>query len=163
MPFQQPTVLKVEKGTRPLKLEEAVTIAEALEVSLEALTQYVEDELAAEAVTHVEEANIQFAHLNRRRMVAGRMMAIVRYVESCGSRAEAPTTGCERLAAVKTSRAAGGGKTSPFASTTSPRLPGSQVTMASVEKRIRNGQVRWYARYRDPNGAPAHQDVRPQG
>lgn len=24
--------------------------------------------------------------------------------------------------------------------------------MASVEKRIRDGRVRWYARYRDPNG-----------
>ena len=26
--------------------------------------------------------------------------------------------------------------------------------MASVEKRTRNGQTRWYARYRDPAGRP---------
>jgi hypothetical protein len=27
------------------------------------------------------------------------------------------------------------------------------MTMARVEKRLRNGQVRWYARYRAPNGS----------
>ena len=30
LPFQQPTILKVEKGTRPLKVDEAVIIAEIL-------------------------------------------------------------------------------------------------------------------------------------
>ncbi len=35
--------------------------------------------------------------------------------------------------------------------------------MASIEKRTRNGQVRWYMRYRDPAGAQRAEDVRPQG
>ena len=32
--------------------------------------------------------------------------------------------------------------------------------MASIEKRTRNGQVRWYMRYRDPAGAAEPEDVR---
>lgn len=34
LPFQQPTVLKVEKGTRPLKLEEGIHVAEVLGVQV---------------------------------------------------------------------------------------------------------------------------------
>jgi transcriptional regulator with XRE-family HTH domain len=47
LPFQQQTILKIEKGARPLRLEEAVVIAEILEIDLNALTQQFGDETTA--------------------------------------------------------------------------------------------------------------------
>jgi transcriptional regulator with XRE-family HTH domain len=61
LPFGQPTVLKVEKGARPLKLEEACAIAETLGVSLAALSQYVDNEQAAEAVAQIQRSNLTIA------------------------------------------------------------------------------------------------------
>jgi transcriptional regulator with XRE-family HTH domain len=49
-PFQQPTVLKVEKGSRPLKFEEAHAIAELLWVGPDALAAFSEDDERATAI-----------------------------------------------------------------------------------------------------------------
>jgi transcriptional regulator with XRE-family HTH domain len=50
LPFQQQTILKIEKGARPLKLEEAYVIADILGINLSSLTeQFGNDELAATA------------------------------------------------------------------------------------------------------------------
>ncbi|UYM05458.1 helix-turn-helix transcriptional regulator [Solicola gregarius] len=49
--FRQQTILKIEKGSRPLKLTEAVAIAEALSVSVEYL--YQPDVEPAEKVSQV--------------------------------------------------------------------------------------------------------------
>jgi transcriptional regulator with XRE-family HTH domain len=56
--FQQPTILKVEKGTRPLKFEEACAIADILEVGLASLAQYVDNEKVGEALAQIERSNL---------------------------------------------------------------------------------------------------------
>jgi transcriptional regulator with XRE-family HTH domain len=55
--FQQQTVLKVEKGSRPLKLEEAVIIADELGIVMDDLVTIFREEL--EARTKVVEARAQ--------------------------------------------------------------------------------------------------------
>jgi transcriptional regulator with XRE-family HTH domain len=50
LPFQQQTVLKVEKGTRPLKFEEAYAIAVMLGVDPAALVENADDEEWAQAI-----------------------------------------------------------------------------------------------------------------
>jgi hypothetical protein len=56
--FQQPTVLKVERGSRPLKFEEACAIADILEVSLASLAQYIDDEKAGDAWGQIQRSNL---------------------------------------------------------------------------------------------------------
>jgi transcriptional regulator with XRE-family HTH domain len=64
LPFQQQTILKIEKGARPLKLQEALTVAEVLDADLAALTQtYGNDAIAAVAAEILQRA----AAINRMR------------------------------------------------------------------------------------------------
>jgi transcriptional regulator with XRE-family HTH domain len=59
LPFQQQTILKIEKGTRPLKLEEAYVIADILGIELSSLTeQFGNDELAATAAEVLQRAAV---------------------------------------------------------------------------------------------------------
>jgi transcriptional regulator with XRE-family HTH domain len=44
--FQQPTVLKVEKGTRPLKVDELAAVAEVLRISPGSLFEQADERLA---------------------------------------------------------------------------------------------------------------------
>jgi transcriptional regulator with XRE-family HTH domain len=53
LPFQQQTILKVEKGTRPLRLEEASAIAETLDIDLGALTEQFTNETIAASATEI--------------------------------------------------------------------------------------------------------------
>jgi transcriptional regulator with XRE-family HTH domain len=53
LPFQQQTILKIEKGARPLKLEEALTVAGVLAVDMSALTQTYGDEAIAAAASKI--------------------------------------------------------------------------------------------------------------
>ena len=48
---------KVERGSRPLRLEEAAAIADLLGVDLAMLTQYVDDHAAAEAIAQIQRSN----------------------------------------------------------------------------------------------------------
>jgi transcriptional regulator with XRE-family HTH domain len=61
LPFQQQTVLKVEKGSRPLRLEEAVVLADLLGVEVNDLLRTDEGELAAA----MERVMVARAHLSR--------------------------------------------------------------------------------------------------
>jgi transcriptional regulator with XRE-family HTH domain len=63
--FQQPTILKVEKGSRPLKLEEACAIAEELEVTVASLSQLIDDEQAGEALAQIQRSNLIIARTER--------------------------------------------------------------------------------------------------
>jgi transcriptional regulator with XRE-family HTH domain len=56
--FQQPTVLKVERGSRPLKFEEACAIAAILEISLTSLAQYFDNEKVGDALAQIERSNL---------------------------------------------------------------------------------------------------------
>jgi transcriptional regulator with XRE-family HTH domain len=59
-------VQKIERGSRPLKLEEAQAIAELLGVDLTMLTQYVDDEAAAAAIAQIQRSNaIEDAYLRQ--------------------------------------------------------------------------------------------------
>src|SRR5215212_359391 len=59
LPFQQQTILKIEKGTRPLKLEEALVIADTLDIELSALTeQFTNDAIAAAATEILQRAAV---------------------------------------------------------------------------------------------------------
>jgi transcriptional regulator with XRE-family HTH domain len=59
LPFQQQTILKIEKGTRPLKLKEAYVIADILGIELSSLTeQFGNDELAATAAEVLQRAAV---------------------------------------------------------------------------------------------------------
>ena len=53
LPFQQQTILKIEKGSRPLKLEEAFVIADVLGVELSSLTEQFGNEAIAAAATEI--------------------------------------------------------------------------------------------------------------
>src|SRR5215217_5323917 len=53
LPFQQQTILKIEKGSRPLKLEEASVIADTLGIELSALTEQFGNDAIASAATEV--------------------------------------------------------------------------------------------------------------
>lgn len=53
LPFQQQTILKVEKGTRPLKLAEAFAIAQILDIDLGALTEQFTNETIAASATEI--------------------------------------------------------------------------------------------------------------
>jgi transcriptional regulator with XRE-family HTH domain len=59
--FQQPTVLKVERGSRPLKFEEAVAIADILGIDLAVLAQQIDDEEVGEAVAQIQRTNLTIA------------------------------------------------------------------------------------------------------
>jgi transcriptional regulator with XRE-family HTH domain len=57
LPFQQQTILKIEKGSRPLKLEEAYMIADVLDIELSLLTeQFTNDAIAAAATKILQRA-----------------------------------------------------------------------------------------------------------
>ncbi|HEY6665577.1 MAG TPA: helix-turn-helix transcriptional regulator [Propionibacteriaceae bacterium] len=59
LPFQQQTILKIEKGSRPLKLEEAFVIADTLDIELSALTeQFTNDAIAAAATEILQRAAV---------------------------------------------------------------------------------------------------------
>jgi transcriptional regulator with XRE-family HTH domain len=47
LPFQQQTVLKVEKGARPLRFEEACAIAEILRIKLASMSEHIGDDRMA--------------------------------------------------------------------------------------------------------------------
>jgi hypothetical protein len=67
LPFRQQTILKVEAGARPLKFEEAATIALILGLgSTDALFQYSEDEEYAEAAAQLEDALAGIEDCHRR-------------------------------------------------------------------------------------------------
>src|SRR5215217_1200675 len=53
LPFQQQTILKIEKGARPLKLEEASVIAGILGVELSDLTEQFGNETIAATATEI--------------------------------------------------------------------------------------------------------------
>jgi transcriptional regulator with XRE-family HTH domain len=53
LPFQQQTILKIEKGSRPLRLEEASVIADTLGIDLGALTEQFTNEAIAAAATEI--------------------------------------------------------------------------------------------------------------
>src|SRR5215217_1703109 len=65
LPFQQPTILKVEKGSRPLKLEEAYAIAQILRVNVASLSQHIDNETAEWAVAQLERCNLLIAQTER--------------------------------------------------------------------------------------------------
>jgi transcriptional regulator with XRE-family HTH domain len=67
LPFRQQTVLKVEGGSRPLKFEEAATIALILGLgNTDVLFEYSEDEEYAEAAAQLEEALAGIENCRRR-------------------------------------------------------------------------------------------------
>jgi transcriptional regulator with XRE-family HTH domain len=53
LPFQQQTILKIEKGSRPLKLEEASVIADVLGIELSDLTEQFGNETIAAVATEI--------------------------------------------------------------------------------------------------------------
>jgi transcriptional regulator with XRE-family HTH domain len=53
LPFQQQTILKIEKGSRPLRLEEASVIADTLGIELSSLTEQFTNEAIATAATEI--------------------------------------------------------------------------------------------------------------
>src|SRR4029450_4161698 len=53
LPFQQQTILKIEKGPRPLRLEEAFVIADILGIELSSLTEQFGNETIAAAATEI--------------------------------------------------------------------------------------------------------------
>jgi transcriptional regulator with XRE-family HTH domain len=53
LPFQQQTILKIEKGARPLRLEEAVVIADILGIELSSLTEQFGNDTIAAAATEI--------------------------------------------------------------------------------------------------------------
>jgi transcriptional regulator with XRE-family HTH domain len=53
LPFQQQTILKIEKGSRPLKLEEAFVIADILGIELSSLTEQFGNDTIAAAATEI--------------------------------------------------------------------------------------------------------------
>jgi transcriptional regulator with XRE-family HTH domain len=53
LPFQQQTILKIEKGARPLKLEEASAIADILGIEMSSLTEQFGSETLAATVTEI--------------------------------------------------------------------------------------------------------------
>lgn len=61
LPFQQQTVLKVEKGSRPLKFEEAHAIAEVLGINSALLSDHTEDEERAAARAALRAAEVSIA------------------------------------------------------------------------------------------------------
>jgi len=61
LPFYQPTILKIEKGSRPLKFEEAAHIADALGVDMAALFRVVDDENMASAIAQIHRSNLIIA------------------------------------------------------------------------------------------------------
>lgn len=63
--FQQPTVLKVEKGTRPLKVDELAAIAEVLQINPGSLLEQVDERLAA--LDQLRAADAAIARYNRER------------------------------------------------------------------------------------------------
>lgn len=65
LPFHQPTILKVEKGTRPLKFDEACAIAGELGVNLASLAQYIDDEQAGDALAQIQRSNLQIARTKK--------------------------------------------------------------------------------------------------
>lgn len=65
LPFHQPTILKVEKGTRPLKFDEACAIAEELGVNLTSLAQYIDDEQALDALAQIQRSNLVIARTEK--------------------------------------------------------------------------------------------------
>lgn len=70
----QQTILKIEKGTRPLRYSEAVAVAEALDVPLSAL--------APDRVTARERQNIDMAALEAAEADALLSVAVFRYIEA---------------------------------------------------------------------------------
>ena len=62
--FQQQGILKVERGSRPLKLEEAQVIAEVLRVDPESLTKQMDERLAALEQLNTADAAIANATKN---------------------------------------------------------------------------------------------------
>jgi transcriptional regulator with XRE-family HTH domain len=54
--FQQPTILKVERGSRPLKFEEAHTIADILKITPSQLSDYTDDAERAAAIAQITAA-----------------------------------------------------------------------------------------------------------
>jgi transcriptional regulator with XRE-family HTH domain len=67
-PFHQQAILKVEKGTRPLKVEEVSAVADILEIGVAALLQS-DDEEARQTLTrmlqHVNRLEMEVDELNR--------------------------------------------------------------------------------------------------
>jgi transcriptional regulator with XRE-family HTH domain len=53
LPFQQQTILKIEKGARPLKLEEASVIADILGIEMSSLTEQFSNDTLAATVTEI--------------------------------------------------------------------------------------------------------------
>jgi hypothetical protein len=53
LPFQQQTILKIEKGSRPLKLEEASVIADILGIEMSSLTEQFNNDALAATVTEI--------------------------------------------------------------------------------------------------------------
>ena len=73
-PVAQQTILKIEKGTRPLRYSEAVAVAEALDVPLSALSP--------DRVTARERQNIDMAALEAAEADALLSVAVFRYIEA---------------------------------------------------------------------------------
>jgi hypothetical protein len=55
-PFQQQTILKVEKGSRPLRFEEAQAVAEILRTNTAELSRFSEDDDVAAAAAQLRNA-----------------------------------------------------------------------------------------------------------
>jgi transcriptional regulator with XRE-family HTH domain len=65
LPFHQPTILKIEKGTRPLRFEEAFEIANALGVNVASLCQPADSEPMAEAAAKLQRISLTIARTER--------------------------------------------------------------------------------------------------
>jgi len=65
LPFQQQTILKIEKGSRPLKLEEASVIADILGIELSSLTEQFGNDAIAAAATEVLQRAAVIARLKK--------------------------------------------------------------------------------------------------
>jgi transcriptional regulator with XRE-family HTH domain len=65
LPFHQPTILKIEKGTRPLRFEEAFEIANALGINVASLCQPADNEAMAEAAAKLQRVSLTIARTER--------------------------------------------------------------------------------------------------
>jgi transcriptional regulator with XRE-family HTH domain len=61
LPLPQQTIVRIEQGSRPLKLEEALAVAEILGVSVNSLAQKFDDEKVAAAAAQIQRSNIIIA------------------------------------------------------------------------------------------------------
>jgi transcriptional regulator with XRE-family HTH domain len=61
LPLPQQTIVRIEQGSRPLKLEEGLAVADILGVSVKSLAQKFDNEKVAAAAAQIQRCNISIA------------------------------------------------------------------------------------------------------